>query len=64
MLDKKSVERLEDRLEEAIEAAMQSLGGKKLPLIPSRETVHLMAKAATAVYEAAVENADPEASGQ
>ena len=28
----------------------------KLPLLPSRHTMHLMAKAAVTVYEAAVEN--------
>jgi hypothetical protein len=29
---------------------------KKLPLLPARHTMHLMAKAAVTVYEAAVEN--------
>lgn len=36
------------------------LGLKKLPLLPSRHTMLLMAKAAVAVYEAAVENPRPE----
>ncbi len=31
------------------------LGRKRLPLIPSHRTMEMMAKAATAVYEAAVE---------
>ena len=30
--------------------------GPQLPLFPSHQTMHLMAKAAVAVYEAAVEN--------
>jgi len=30
----------------------------RLPLLPSQQTMHLMAKAAVAVYEAAVENYD------
>ena len=29
---------------------------KKLPLLPSQQTMHLMAKAAVTVYETAVEN--------
>ena len=36
------------------------MGLKKLPLLPSRQTMHLMAKAAVTVYEAAVENHRPE----
>ena len=36
------------------------LGLKKLPLLPSRHTMLLMAKAAVAVYEASVENPRPE----
>jgi hypothetical protein len=37
------------------------MGLKKLPLLPARRhTMHLMAKAAVAVYEAAVENRRPE----
>jgi len=31
-----------------------------LPLLPSQQTMHLMAKAAVAVYESAVENQRPE----
>ena len=31
-----------------------------LPLLPSPQTMHLMAKAATAVYESAGENQRPE----
>jgi len=36
------------------------IGLKKLPLLPTRHTLHLMAKAAVRVYEAAVENQRPE----
>jgi hypothetical protein len=32
---------------------------EKLPLLPDRHTMHLMSKAAVAVYEAAVENHRP-----
>lgn len=35
------------------------MGLKKLPLMPDRHTVQLMAKAAVAAYEAAVENYRP-----
>lgn len=50
------VELLESRLEVAIAEAMEAIGPKRLPLLPSGHTMHLMAKAAVAVYEAAVEN--------
>jgi hypothetical protein len=36
------------------------MGLKKLPLLPARHTMHLMATAAVTVYEAAVENRRPE----
>ena len=34
------------------------MGLRKLPLLPALPTMHLMARAAVAVYEAAVENAE------
>lgn len=49
------VDRLERELETAISQAMQRLGPRRLPHSPSPEIVHLMAKAAVTVYEAAVE---------
>ena len=49
---------LEERIEAAIAEALRSLRGKKLPLKPGREIVHLMAKGAVTVYEAAVESAE------
>jgi hypothetical protein len=59
-MDSKTIEKLEAKIEEAIAAIIVKMGVKKLPLLPSRQTMHLMAKAAVAVYEAAVENDDRE----
>ena len=58
--DQKTVEKLEGKIEEAIAEIIVTMGLKKLPLLPARHTMHLMAKAAVAVYEAAVENQRPE----
>lgn len=55
-MDPKTVEKLEDRIEEAIADVVVKMGRKRLPLLPSRHTFQMMAKAAVAVYEAAVEN--------
>ncbi len=55
-MDPKTVERLEVKVEEAVAEVIVKLGLKKLPLLPSRHTIQMMAKAAGAVYEAAVEN--------
>ena len=41
---------------EAIAGVLARLGPRRLPLLPSQQTIHLMAKAAVAVYESAVEN--------
>jgi hypothetical protein len=54
-MDHETVDQLEKELEEAIAGAIVRMGLKKLPLLPDRSTMHLMAKAAVAVYEAAVE---------
>ena len=54
-MDRKTVDRLEEKLEEAI-AEIIVMGLKKLPLLPARQTMHLMAKAAVTVYETAVES--------
>lgn len=40
--------------------AIIDLGLKRLPFLPTRHRVRMMAKAATAVYEAAVENYRPQ----
>jgi hypothetical protein len=55
-MDPKIVRKLEKELCAAIDDAMRRLGRKKLPLRPSEHTLEMMAKAATAVYEAAAEN--------
>ena len=55
-MDQKTVEKLEGKIEEAMTEVIVKMGLKKLPLLPSQRTAHLMAKAAVAVYEAAVEN--------
>ncbi len=56
MMEQKTVRKLEQKLEEAIAGVIVQMGLKKLPLLPSQQTTHLMAKAAVAVYESAVEN--------
>ena len=58
-MDPKTVDKLEGKIEEAIAEVIVKMGVKKLPLLPSRHTIHLMAKAAVAVCEAAVENDVP-----
>ena len=55
-MDQKTVSELEKELEDAITDVVLSLGLKRLPLLPNQQTFHLMAKAALAVYEEAVEN--------
>ena len=50
-MDEKTVGKLERELEEAIAAVVARLGLRRLPLLPSRQTMHLMSKAAVAVYE-------------
>ena len=57
-MDPKTVEKLERKIEEAVAEIIVKMGLKTLPLLPSRQTMHLMAKAAVAVYEAAVENCE------
>jgi len=59
-MDQKAVEKLEEKIEEAIAEIIVKMGLKKLPLLPARCTMHLMAKAAVTVYEASVENRRPE----
>ena len=56
LMDERTVGKLERELEEAIAAVVARLGLRRLPLLPSRQTMHLMSKAAVAVYESAVEN--------
>jgi MinD-like ATPase involved in chromosome partitioning or flagellar assembly len=54
-MDPKTIRKLENELYEAIADVICRLGLKKLPLLPSQRTMEMMAKAAVAVYEAAVE---------
>ena len=55
-MNPKTVDTLEQKIEESIAEVIAKLGLKKLPLLPSQRTMHLMAKAAVTGYEAAVEN--------
>ena len=59
VMDEKTVGKLERELEDSIAQVIVGIGLKRLPLLPDRHTLHLMAKAAVAVYEAAVENYRP-----
>jgi MinD-like ATPase involved in chromosome partitioning or flagellar assembly len=54
-MDPKTVHKLEKELYDAIADVICRLGLKKLPLLPPQRTMEMMAKAAVAVYEAAVE---------
>jgi hypothetical protein len=58
-MDERTVGKLEHDVEDAIARVVARLG-RRLPLLPSQQTMHLMAKAAVAVYESAVENQRPE----
>jgi hypothetical protein len=55
-MDQKVVQQLEAEIAAAVDGVIARLDPRQLPLRPSRRTVHLMAKSAVAVYEAAVEN--------
>jgi len=55
-MDERTVRKLEWQLEKAVTEVILEMGLRKLPLLPSQLTMHLMAKAAVSVYEAAVEN--------
>lgn len=51
-VDPRTVELLEEKIEEAITEATKAIGRRNLPRVPDRRTMHLMAKAAVTVYEA------------
>ena len=55
-MDANTVEKLEGKIEEAIAEVIVKMGLQKLPLLPGQHTLHMMAKAAVAVYEAVVED--------
>jgi hypothetical protein len=44
-----TVENIEEKIEEAIAEIIAKMGLKKLPLVPARQTMHLMAKAAETI---------------
>ena len=46
MMDPKTVEKLEEKIEEAVAEVIVKMGLKKLPLLHSRRTFQMMAKAA------------------
>jgi hypothetical protein len=54
-MDQRAVDRLEREIEKAIAGIVTRLGLKRLPLLPSQQRMRMMAKAAVAVYEAAVD---------
>jgi hypothetical protein len=59
-MDPKSVRKLERDLEKAIaEVVIVRNKNWTYPLLPSRHTIQMMAKAAAAVYEGAVEDYRP-----
>ena len=58
-MNNKTVEKLENKLEDAIAEVFKAKSMKKIPMVPDRHTLQMMAKAATAVYEADVENGKP-----
>jgi len=49
IMDPKTVAKLEGKIEEAIAEIIVKMGLEKLPLLPARHTMHLMAKAAVTV---------------
>ena len=56
-MDQKVVRKLEKKIEEAIaEVIIFQMGLKRLPYLPPRHVMEMMAKAAVAVYEAVVED--------
>jgi hypothetical protein len=63
-MDPKTVRKLEKDLYEAVADVICRLGLRKLPLLPCQRTMEMMAKAATAVYETAVEEHEKHSRGQ
>ena len=59
-MDQKTVDRLEREIEQAIAGVVTRFGLKKFLLLPSQKSMRIMAKAAVAVYEAAVDEPRPE----
>ncbi len=60
-MDQKAVSALEEDLEGAIlSVIMKAVKGRRIPLLPSHRTIHLMSKAAVVVYETAVDVSEAE----
>ncbi len=60
-MDQKVVSALEEDIEGAILGLItKGVKGRRIPLLPSHQTIHLMAKAAVVVYETAVEVSEAE----
>ena len=60
-MDQKAVSALEEDLESAIlSVIMRGVKARRVPVLPSHRTIHLMAKAAVVVYETAVEVSEAE----
>ena len=59
-MDQRTVSRLEKEVEDSIADAIKKTGATRLPVSPTQRTIHLMAKAAVTVYEAAVEAGNAE----
>jgi len=55
-MDQRTVATLEKEILNAIFPVIAHMGLRRLPLLPSHQTVQMMAKAAVAVYEAVVDN--------
>lgn len=53
-MDQEVVRKLEKEIETAVAGVIRRLELKHQPLLPSRQTMHLMAKSAVTLYEAAV----------
>jgi tRNA(Leu) C34 or U34 (ribose-2'-O)-methylase TrmL len=54
-MDQRVVSNLERKIKEAIADTIMKMRLRRLPLMPSQQTMHLMAKAALSVYEAAAQ---------
>ena len=59
-MDQRTVSWLEKEVEDSIADAIKKTGSTRLPASPTQRTIHLMAKAAVTVYEAAVEAGNAE----
>jgi hypothetical protein len=57
-MDQRTADRLEREIKQAIAGVVTRFGLKKLPLLPSQKTMRIIAKAAVAVYEAAVDGTE------